>query len=216
MISGVAHAILSMPAWLVLLVAFAMPALESSAFVGFVFPGEAALVVAGVVAGQGRVSVVLVILAGVLGAVLGDAIGYFVGRRWGPALLARLPHRFFPPERIDRASTYLAERGGKAVFVGRFTATLRVLIPGLAGMSGMAYRKFALANVSSAMGWGVLSVLLGYWGGSNWHHLTSNVGHLALLGVGALVLAAIAAHVVRARRSRGRPAAAGLSGRTAD
>jgi undecaprenyl-diphosphatase len=202
MISSVAHAILSMPPWLVLLVAFAMPALESSAFVGFVFPGEAALVVAGVVAGQGRVSVELVILAGVLGAVLGDAVGYFVGRRWGPALLARLPHRFFPPARIDRASTYLAERGGKAVFVGRFTATLRVLIPGLAGMSGMSYRKFALANVSSALGWGVLSVLLGYWGGSNWHHLTSSVGHLALLGVGALVVAAIVAHVVRSRAHR--------------
>ena len=202
MISSVANAILSMPAWLVLLVAFSMPALESSAFVGFVFPGEAALVVAGVVAGQGRVPVLLVILAGVLGAVLGDAIGYFVGRRWGPALLARLPHRIFPPHRVERAATYLAERGGKAVFVGRFTATLRVLIPGLAGMSGMAYRKFALANVSSALGWGVLSVLLGYWGGRNWHHLTSTVGHLALLGVGALVLAAIASHLIRSRAHR--------------
>ena len=202
MIDTIATHILALPGWVALLVVFLLPALESSAFVGFVFPGEAALVVAGVVAGQGRVSVVLVILAGVLGAVLGDAVGYFVGRRWGPALLARLPHRFFPPHRVERASTYLAERGGKAVFVGRFTATLRVLIPGLAGMSGMAYRKFALANVSSALGWGVLSVLLGYWGGRNWHHLTSTVGHLALVGVGALVLAAIAAHVVRARADR--------------
>ncbi len=216
MISSVADAILGMPAWLVLLVAFSMPALESSAFVGFVFPGEAALVVAGVVASQGRVPVLLVIVAGVLGAVLGDAVGYVVGRRWGPALLARLPQRFFPPERIERASAYLSQRGGKAVFVGRFTATLRVLIPGLAGMSGMAYRKFAIANVTSALGWGVLSVLLGYFGGSGWQSLTSTVGHLALVGVAALVLAAIATHVVRARRSRGRPAPAGLSGRTAD
>jgi membrane protein DedA with SNARE-associated domain len=199
MISSVAETILGMPAWLVLLVAFSMPALESSAFVGFVFPGEAALVVAGVVAGQGRVPVLLVILAGVLGAILGDAVGYVVGRRWGPALLARLPQRFFPPERIERASTYLSQRGGKAVFVGRFTATLRVLIPGLAGMSGMAYRKFAIANVSSALGWGVLSVLLGYLGGSSWKSLTSTVGHLALIGVAALLLAAIAAHVVRVR-----------------
>jgi membrane protein DedA with SNARE-associated domain len=213
MISSVAAAILSMPVWLVLLVAFSMPALESSAFVGFVFPGEAALVVAGVVAGQGRVAVELVMLAGVLGAVLGDAVGYFVGRRWGPALLAHLPQRFFPPERIERASTYLAQRGGKAVFVGRFTATLRVLIPGLAGMSGMAYRKFAIANVSSAIGWGVLSVLLGYWGGSNWHHLTSTVGRLALIGVGALVLGAIAAHVVRGRARRRAPVPAGQAHR---
>ena len=199
MISSVASAILAMPAWLVLLVAFSMPALESSAFVGFVFPGEAALVVAGVVAGQGRVPVALVILVGVVGAILGDAIGYFVGRRWGSGLLARLPQRFFPPERVERASTYLAQRGGKAVFVGRFTATLRVLIPGLAGMSGMPYRKFALANATSALGWGVLSVLIGYLGGSSWRHLTTTVGHLALVGVGALALAAVATHLLRTR-----------------
>lgn len=202
MLSSIAATILGMPAWLVLLVAFAMPALESSAFVGFVFPGEAALVVAGVVASQGRVPVVVVMVAGVLGAVLGDAVGYAVGRRWGPSLLARLPDRFFPPARIERASTYLAERGGKAVFVGRFTATLRVLIPGLAGMSGMRYRKFALANVSSALAWGVLSVLLGYLSGSSWQHATTTVGRLALAVVSSLVLLAIAAHAIRVRRRR--------------
>lgn len=202
MISSIGATILSLPAWLVLLVAFSMPALESSVFLGFVFPGEAALVVAGVVAGEGRLPVLLVILAGILGAVLGDAVGYFVGRRWGPAMIAHLPERFFPPPRVERASAYLSERGGKAVFVGRFTATLRVLIPGLAGMSGMAYRKFAIANISSAIGWGVLSVMLGYLGGSSWQQLSSTVGRIAFIGVAALIVAAIVTHTIRSRAHR--------------
>jgi membrane protein DedA with SNARE-associated domain len=199
--SAITHFLLGLPVWLILVVAFLMPALESSAFVGFVFPGEAALVVGGVVASQGRVSVVAVMAAGVVGAVLGDAIGYAVGRRWGPTLLRRLPRRFFPPERIERAQLYLARRGGRAVFVGRFTATLRVLVPGLAGMSGVPYRRFAIANAAGALGWGVLSVLIGYLGGTGWQHLSSLVGHVALVLVAGLVALAVGAHLLHRHRS---------------
>lgn len=201
-VSTVTAFLLGLPVWLVLVVAFLMPALESSAFVGFVFPGEAALVVGGVVASQGRVPVLAVMGAGILGAVLGDAVGYAVGRRWGPALLARLPHRFFPPERIGRAQLYLARHGGRAVFVGRFTATLRVLVPGLAGMSGVPYRRFAVANAAGALGWGVLSVLIGYLGGAGWQHLSSVVGHVALVIVAALLAVAVGAHLLHRHRAQ--------------
>jgi undecaprenyl-diphosphatase len=200
--STVTAFLLGLPAWLVLVTAFLLPALESSAFVGFVFPGEAALVVGGVVASQGRVPVLGVIAAGVVGAVLGDAVGYAVGRRWGPAMLARLPQRIFTPERIARAQGYLAQRGGRAVFVGRFTATLRVLIPGLAGMSGVPYRRFAIANAAGALGWAVLSVLIGYLGGASWQHLTSLVGRAGLVIVGVVVAGAYLAHRVRRYRAR--------------
>lgn len=197
----VTHFLLGLPAWLIIAFAFAMPALESSAFVGFVFPGEAALVVGGVVASQGRVSVAAVIAAGVVGAILGDAVGYTVGRRWGPALLRRLPRRFFPPERVEGAQAYLARRGGRAVFFGRFTATLRVLVPGLAGMSGVSYRRFAIANAAGALGWGVLSVLIGYLGGSSWQHLSSLVGQVGLAIVAVLLVGAFVAHRVRRHRA---------------
>lgn len=75
--------LLATPAWVALLVVFALPALESSAFLGFVFPGEMAVLLGGVAASQGHVPLAGVLAAGVVGAVAGDAVGYVVGRRWG-------------------------------------------------------------------------------------------------------------------------------------
>lgn len=183
--STVADHILALPAWLALVVVFAMPALESSAFVGFIFPGEIALILGGVLAYEGRVSLVAVIAAAIVGCVVGDSVGYAVGRRHGRRMLDGTVGRFVKADHLDRAETYLAERGAKAVFFGRFTAALRVLIPGLAGMSGVPYRTFFTYNVASAVGWSILSVMLGYLGGSSWRH----VEHIASrIGLGALVL----------------------------
>lgn len=181
----VASHILSLPPWVALLVVFALPALESSAFVGFIFPGEIALILGGVIAYEGRVSLAAVLAAAIAGCIVGDSVGYAVGRRHGRRLLDGTVGRFVKSSHLDRAQTYLAERGGKAVFFGRFTAALRVLIPGLAGMSGMRYRTFLAYNVASAIGWSTLSVMLGYLGGSSWRH----VEHIASrIGLGALAL----------------------------
>ena len=139
MIDSVASHILALPVWVALLVVFAMPALESSAFVGFVFPGEVALILGGVLASEGHVSLAAVLAAAIAGAVVGDSVGYLVGRRYGRHLLQGTLGRFVRHEHLDRAERYLADRGGKAVFLGRFTAALRVMIPGLAGMSRMHY-----------------------------------------------------------------------------
>lgn len=185
MISTVADHILALPAWLALVVVFAMPALESSAFVGFIFPGEIALILGGVLAYEGRVSLVAVIAAAIVGCIVGDSVGYAVGRRHGRRMLDGTVGRFVKAGHLDRAERYLAERGARAVFFGRFTAALRVLIPGLAGMSGVPYRTFFTYNVASAIGWSTLSVMLGYLGGSSWRH----VEHIASrIGLGALAL----------------------------
>src|SRR4051794_3002418 len=185
MMATIADHILTLPAWVALLVVFALPALESSAFVGFIFPGEMALILGGVLAYEGRLSLIAVLAAGIAGAAVGDSVGYAVGKGYGRRLLNGTVGRFVNPRHLDRAEAYLAERGGKAVFFGRFTAALRVLIPGLAGMSGLRYRTFLAFNVASAVGWGTLSVLLGYLGGSSWRH----VEHLASrIGLGALAV----------------------------
>jgi undecaprenyl-diphosphatase len=170
---GLFEAILHLRGWAALAVVFAVPALESSAFLGFLFPGETAVLLGGVLAYQGRISLTGVIAAAVAGAVIGDTVGYEVGRRHGLAILARTVGRVVRREHLDRASHYLATRGGKAVFLGRFTAALRVLIPGMAGMSGMPYRTFAAWNVTGGALWATGFVLLGYLAGSSYRHVES-------------------------------------------
>ena len=147
--------ILSLSGWLALLIVFAVPALESSVFLGFFFPGETALILGGVLASYGRVSLWAVLVAGISGAIIGDSVGYLVGREYGHRLLQTRPfRRVLKPQRIERGQDYLAKRGGRAVFFGRFTAALRVLVPGLAGMARMPYRVFLPFNVAGGAIWG--------------------------------------------------------------
>ena len=206
MINSVASHLLALPVWLALLVVFVLPALESSVFVGFVFPGEVALVVGGVLASQGKVPLAAVLVVGACGAIIGDSVGYAVGRRYGRRMLEGTLGRVIRHHHFDRSERYLAERGSKAVFFGRFTASLRAVIPGLAGMSRMPYRKFAAANVAGAAAWVTVTVMLGFLGGSSWQH----VAHLASrIGLGALALFVLAFaggwFVRRARRRHGEP-----------
>jgi undecaprenyl-diphosphatase len=197
MMTSIASHILALPAWAALLAVFTLPALESSAFVGFIFPGEIALILGGVLASQGVVPLVAVLAAGIAGAVVGDSAGYAVGRRYGRWILDGTLGRFVHSRHLDRAETYLAARGAKAVFFGRFTAALRVMIPGLAGMSGLRYRTFLTYNVASAIGWGTLSVMLGYLGGSSWQHVAHIASRIGLAALATLVLAVLGGHLFR-------------------
>lgn len=202
MISSAAAHILSLPGWLGLLLVFAIPALEASAFVGFVFPGEIALVLGGVLAYEHRLPLALVLVAGIAGAVAGDSVGYLVGRRYGRRLLDASLGRLVRAKHLDRGERYLAERGGKAVFVGRFTAALRVVVPGLAGMARMRYRTFLVYNVVGGTSWAATSVLLGYFSGAGWQHASHVASEIGLLAAGVLALAVAGAALLRTNRVR--------------
>ncbi|GAA1808744.1 phosphatase PAP2 family protein [Planosporangium flavigriseum] len=191
MTETVARYVLALHGWTALAVVFALPLLESSAFIGFAFPGEIAVLLGGVLAFNHRVSLPAVLAAAIAGAILGDSIGYALGRRYGRRVLNGTLGRFVRQKHLDRAERYLAERGGKAVFFGRFTAALRVLIPGLAGMARMPYRTFAFYNIAGGAVWATAMVLIGYLAGASWHraaHLASRVG-LTMLALVALAFA---------------------------
>jgi len=198
--SGIIEHLLNTPTWLALLVIFAVPALEASIFLGFVFPGETALILGGVLASQGHVPIAGVFVAGIAGAIVGDSVGYAVGHRWGRRILDSTLGRFINSEHLDKAETALSERGGWTVFVGRFTVALRVLIPGLAGMGRMRYRTFLAFNVVGGVLWGGLMVLVGYLAGHSLHlieHVISGAG-IALLVV--VIAIFFIARAVRRRR----------------
>ena len=145
--SRVLEGILGLPVALALALVFLLPAIEASAFVGVVVPGEIGVILGGVLANQHRLPPAAVLVAGIAGAVIGDSVGYLVGRRYGRRLLLTLPRRLVKPEHIDRTNETIGRLGGRAVFVGRFTTALRALVPGLAGMAGMRYRTFLPWNM---------------------------------------------------------------------
>jgi undecaprenyl-diphosphatase len=178
--------ILLLHGWVALAIVFLIPALEASAFLGFLFPGELAVLLGGVLAFQHRISLPAAIAAAVLGAIVGDTAGYFIGRRWGRRLLqgtlGRLPFiRHHLDRSLDRARAYLRRRKGAAVFFGRFTAALRVLIPGLAGMSDIHFPTFFAYNAAGGVAWGTAFVLLGYAAGAGWRRVERYAGVAGLV-----------------------------------
>jgi undecaprenyl-diphosphatase len=191
-----------------------VPALEASAFVGFVFPGEVAVILGGVAAWRGTVPLWAVITAAVTGAVIGDSVGYLIGRRLGERLLhgtiGRLPIiRRHLDRHLDSARAYVRRRRGSAVFFGRFTAALRVLVPGLAGMSHVEYPVFLAWNVAGGALWGTGMAVLGYLAGASYKHVEKIVGR-AGLGLLALIVVGLAAsRLLRRYADRPRLQAAG-------
>ena len=174
------------------LVVFALPALEASTLLGIVVPGELALVLGGLLAHQGRVPLWAAVVAGAAGAVVGDSVGYAIGRRVGKRLLAHLPHRLVDPRQVERATALLRRLGGRAVLVGRFTAALRALVPGLAGLAGVPYRTFAAYNLAGGVLWATGFVLLGFAARPAWRTAERVAGQAGLVVLGTVVVAAAA------------------------
>jgi len=199
--SGLLDRLLSLPGGVVYLLVAGFVFAEDALFVGFVLPGETAAVLGGVAASRGNVSLVGMLVVVVAAAILGDSVGYEVGRRLGPQLLGtRLLRR--RAQRVDAARAFLARRGGGAVFLGRFVAFFRAVMPALAGVAGMPYRRFLAYNASGGLLWGSAAVLLGYLAGNSYATVERTAGRGAALTVTALALLGLLAWHVRRRCAR--------------
>lgn len=193
--------LLSLPPVLVLVAAFLFPALEASALVGLVVPGETAVFVAGVSAHGGRVPLAAVMLVATVGAVAGDQVGFMLGRRWGPGLFDRMPRRLRGGDRFESAARLVRDRGAWVVVLGRWTALLRALVPGLAGSTGMHPRTFTVYNVVGAVTWAVVVAALGFGAGAAYQRVLSQMTHGSEIALAA-VLVTVAAVLVARRVSR--------------
>jgi membrane protein DedA with SNARE-associated domain len=193
----VAEGLLSLSGWAALAFLFVLPALEAPAFLGLVLPGEVALLLGGVLAQQDRIPLAAALAVGTAGALAGDAVGFWIGRRWGPRLLASRLGRRVGPARLNRVESLLLRGGGWPLLVGRCTAGARVVLPGLAGMLGLRYRTFALWTGVAATVWAVAHVLLGYAAGAAWRHVHHLTGRVGIALAVAVVVALAVAWVVR-------------------
>ncbi|MGI8679209.1 MAG: DedA family protein [Jatrophihabitans sp.] len=189
--------ILRLPPVVALMLVFLLPALEASVFLGVVVPGEIGVILGGVLANQHKLPLVAVLVAGIAGAVIGDSIGYWVGKRYGEKLLSKIPNRILKPEHIKRAEASIRKFGGKSVFIGRFTAALRALVPGLAGMSKMPYPRFLAWNALGGFLWACGFVVLGYLAGSQYARIEHYANYIGI----ALLVLIVGGLYVRHRRS---------------
>jgi membrane-associated protein len=184
MLQKVVDVLLGVPPWLALLIIAGLVFGEAALFFGFVLPGETAVVYGGVLAAAGKVPVAAVLAVVIVAAVIGDSVGFEVGRKLGPRL-TEAPMLRNHTDRVAAGQEYLRRRGGRAVVMGRFTAFLRAVMPGLAGASRMEYPRFLVFNVMGGVIWGSACVLLGYFAA----HSISRVTHY--LGVTSGVVATV-------------------------
>ena len=151
--------------------------IESS---GIPFPGETMLLLASFYAAvNGSLQIPLVIACAALGAIVGDNIGYSVGRTGGKAIVERYGHYVFvKPEQLERAEKFFAKHGDKTVFFGRFIAILRAWSAFLAGVNRMHWRTFFIYNAAGGIVWAIIFGCLGYFAGRFFGNFTQ-VEHLA-------------------------------------
>ncbi len=200
MLSSIVNQILTVPPVLVYVLVGALVFAEDAIFVGFVIPGETAALLGGVDASRGNVNVYAVAAIVVVAAIAGDTVGYEIGKHVGERVL-----RWKPLQKrkagLDSARDLLARRGGAAVFLGRYVAFFRAVMPALAGTSRMPYLRFLRWNALGGLVWGVGYVLLGYLAGNSYAAVAHTVGTTTAIVVAAIVVVGLVAwRIVRHRR----------------
>ncbi|HLH65282.1 MAG TPA: DedA family protein [Solirubrobacteraceae bacterium] len=180
---------------------YALPAIIGLESMGVPSPGETALILAAVLASQGKLQIWLVILIGVCSAIVGDNCGYLLGRRLGREVLEAPGPLHRRRVRLIRAGDRFFERHGpKAVFLARWIALVRFAAAWLAGINHMRFREFFFWNALGGISWGITYGLVGYYGGAAAADVITRFGVYALVGLGVLVVAYFAFSRWRERR----------------
>lgn len=148
---------------LIALIVFA----ESGLLFGFIFPGDTLLLAAGFFAGQGKLPIIWLIVVVVVAAVLGDNVGYRIGRRLGPKVFKRRGGLLFRRDYIQKTQAFYNRHGGKTIVLARFIAYVRTFAPMVAGMGKMHWQLFAFYNLLGGILWGVGLPMVGYLIGSS-------------------------------------------------
>jgi undecaprenyl-diphosphatase len=191
------------------LAVFAVVSLESAAFLGFFMPGEAIVFLGGFLAspaGNRVLDLKLLIPLVAAAAILGDSIGYELGRLLQKRWFLRYGHWLGLREpQWQRLEDFFQRHGGKTVFFARFSAFFRILVPFFAGAVRLRYRHFLKWNIAGGAVWATASVLLGYLAGESWRVLHRWIGRGALVLVLLVISAALAIRFMRQRQDNSPP-----------
>jgi membrane protein DedA with SNARE-associated domain len=182
---------------------YGLPAIIGLESMGVPSPGETALVLAAVLASQGKLQIWLVILIGVSSAIVGDNIGYLLGRRLGrDVLVSRGPFHEYRLELVELGDQFFSKHGAKAVFLARWIALVRFAAAWLAGINHMRFREFFFWNALGGISWGVTYGLVGYFLGQAAADAISTFGLYAFGGLLILFIAYLYYQLRKRRRER--------------
>ncbi len=174
---------------------------ESGLFIGFFLPGDTLLLSAGIFASLGKLPLGWLMVGVILAAIIGDNVGYSIGRRTGHRIFKKKDGIFFRREHIERAEKFYEKHGGKTIILARFTPIVRTFAPLVAGVGKMPRRHFMLYNIIGGILWGGGVTLLGYWFGSKIPHLDKYI-HYVLIFVVVASLGLALFHLLKDKTTR--------------
>jgi membrane protein DedA with SNARE-associated domain len=179
---------------------YLLPAIIGLESMGVPSPGETALVAAAILASQGKLQIWLVIVIGIASAIIGDNTGYLLGRKIGREVLeAPGPFHRRRVTLIRSGDRFFTRHGGKAVFLARWVALVRVAAAWLAGINHMPFKTFFFWNALGGITWGITFGLVGYYGG----HAAANVlGQVGIAGAVCFAVVIVVGLIVLRRRER--------------
>jgi membrane-associated protein len=173
---------------------------ETGLLVGFFLPGDSLLVTAGVFCtaanptGQPLLNIFWLNLTVSIAAVLGDQVGFYIGRKTGPKIFSRENSLFFNKKHLMRTHAFYEKHGGKTIIMARFMPIIRTFAPVVAGVGQMNYRRFISYNVFGGIGWVLSMTLIGYGLATTWPGVTKHIEKLIILIIFLSLLPGIIAY----------------------
>lgn len=169
---------------------------ESGMLIGLFLPGDTLLLAAGIIASQGQLPIVPLIIAVIIAGVLGDNVNYSIGRASGKRLFTKKDGLVFRQEYVQQAERYYEKHGAKTVLIARFIPVVRTFVPMVAGVGKMPRKVFMFYNVIGAIVWGASITLVGYWFGSKVPNLEHYLDYF-LYGLILFTLCSVAYHILK-------------------
>ncbi len=174
---------------------------ESGLLIGFFLPGDTLLFGAGLLASQGTFNIWVLIAVVIVAAIVGDNVGYSIGRRTGPRMFKRKDGILFHQDQLQKAEAFYEKHGGKTIILARFVPIVRTFAPVVAGASKMPRERFMLFNVAGAILWGGGVTLAGYWLGQRMPWLENYIDPV-IIGIIVISIASALVHLLRDKNTR--------------